>query len=98
MVAHLVEAPSPLCASTLWHHHGAVCQVGQGETAFSLREVGYYFWTQSFWQDAAGTDSSVAWVNGSWEALRPFFSSAVYVNQMGDEGEERVRAAYDANY
>ena len=30
-----------------------------------------------------------------WEALRPFSSGGAYVNyQMGDEGEDRLRAAY----
>ncbi len=32
-----------------------------------------------------------------WEQLRPFSSGGVYVNyQMGDEGEDRLRAAYGA--
>jgi hypothetical protein len=98
IVSQLVEAPTPLCGSTLWHHHGAVCRVGAGESAFSFRQAGYYFWTQSFWQDRPAAGSSIEWVNRSWDGLRTFFNSAVYVNQLGDEGEERVRAAYGANY
>jgi hypothetical protein len=31
-------------------------------------------------------------------ALSPFASSGVYVNFLGNEGEERVRAAYGVNY
>jgi FAD/FMN-containing dehydrogenase len=31
--------------------------------------------------------------------MQPFFSSGVYVNELSsDEGEDRVRAAYLANY
>ena len=28
------------------------------------------------------------------DAMRPFFADAVYVNYLGEEGDERVRAAY----
>ena len=34
----------------------------------------------------------------TYEAMRPFGTSGVYVNNLGDEGEDRVRAAYGANY
>jgi hypothetical protein len=30
--------------------------------------------------------------------MRPFSTGGVYVNNLGDEGEERVRAAYGGNY
>ncbi len=30
--------------------------------------------------------------------MKPFSSGAVYVNNLGDEGEGRVRAAYGSNY
>ena len=30
--------------------------------------------------------------------MRPFSTGGVYVNNLGDEGEERVRDAYGDNY
>lgn len=30
--------------------------------------------------------------------MSPFLEDAVYVNNLGDEGPNRVRAAYGANY
>ena len=66
--------------------------------AFNFRQPGYYLWTQTFWRDDAARESSVDWVNRSWEGLRPFFAPGLYVNQLGDEGEERVRVAYSSNY
>ena len=30
--------------------------------------------------------------------MRPFTTGAVYVNNLSDEGEERAKAAYGANY
>ena len=34
----------------------------------------------------------------SWEALLPFSAGRVYVNDLGDAGEDRVREAYGPNY
>jgi FAD/FMN-containing dehydrogenase len=41
----------------------------------------------------------VAWTRNFWEAIRPYSTGRVYVNFLGEEGEDRVRAAYgDAKY
>ena len=34
----------------------------------------------------------------SYAVLRPFGMDGVYVNNLGDEGHERVKAAYGENY
>ena len=98
IIDQLTAAPSSLCGTSIWHHHGAICRVGASEMAFSFRQPGYYIWTQTFWQSDVARESSIDWVNRSWEALRPAFASSLYVNQLGDEGEERVRAAYGCNF
>jgi FAD/FMN-containing dehydrogenase len=38
------------------------------------------------------------WTIGFSDALRPYSVDASYVNFMGEEGEDRVRAAYGSNY
>jgi FAD/FMN-containing dehydrogenase len=49
------------------------------------------------WDEPAEGERTIAWVRWVWEALRTFPSGGVYVNyQSGDEGEDRVRAAYGA--
>jgi Berberine and berberine like. len=40
----------------------------------------------------------IAWARAFWAAMRPFATGGVYVNNLGEEGEDRVRAAYGANY
>jgi len=34
------------------------------------------------------------WARDFWEAMHPIANGGVYVNFLGNEGEERVRAAY----
>ncbi|WP_427307403.1 BBE domain-containing protein [Cupriavidus sp. H39] len=38
------------------------------------------------------------WARAMWQAVRPFSTGGVYANNLGDEGKDRVRAAYGENY
>jgi hypothetical protein len=38
------------------------------------------------------------WARELWSAVRPYSTGGVYANNLGDEGEDRVRDAYGANY
>ena len=38
------------------------------------------------------------WARELWSAVRPHSTGGVYANNLGDEGEERVRDAYGENY
>ncbi|TJW27859.1 MAG: FAD-linked oxidase, partial [Mesorhizobium sp.] len=33
-----------------------------------------------------------------WDAMRPFSTGGVYANNLGEEGTDRVLAAYGENY
>ena len=39
-----------------------------------------------------------AFADELWKEMQPFSSGGVYVNYLGDEGEDRVKAAYGTNY
>ncbi|MBB5510368.1 hypothetical protein [Paraburkholderia atlantica] len=41
---------------------------------------------------------NVQWARSIWEALRPYSFGGVYANNLGDEGDERVKEAYGDNY
>ena len=38
------------------------------------------------------------WARELWSAVRPYSTGGVYANNLGDEGEDRVRDAYGENY
>ena len=66
---------------------------GRDETAYDTRGAGHAFNITACTETEDGFDSEREWVRDLWSALEPFHTS-VYVNFLGEEGEERVRQAY----
>jgi hypothetical protein len=52
----------------------------------------------SQWTDPADAPPCTAWTRRTFEAMVPFTERAVYANNLGAEGEDRVREAYGANH
>ncbi|HEV8361045.1 MAG TPA: FAD-binding oxidoreductase [Candidatus Thermoplasmatota archaeon] len=98
MVAHAAAAPSPLSAVVLQQMHGAASRVGPRATAFAHRAEQWDFGIYAMWTDPSATDKNVAWARAFWDAMQPFLERSVYVNNLGDEGDARVRSAYGPNY
>jgi FAD/FMN-containing dehydrogenase len=90
----------PSCASGvgLQQLHGAASRVAPSATAFPHRAEQYDFLIGSQWSDAADSDRNVQWTRALFEAMQPHLAGSVYVNNLGDEGPARVRAAYGENY
>jgi FAD/FMN-containing dehydrogenase len=88
---------SPYSLVLIQHVHGAASRVSPTATAFALREESYVISMVAAW-DGGEAERHIAWARTFWAAMQPFASSGVYVNFLGNEGEERVRAAYGVNY
>jgi Berberine and berberine like len=89
-----VHAASPDTKIQLYHFGGAVARVGRNATAFARRDAPYLLNIAARWQDPAETDLNVGWARELHEAMTPFATGGVYVNFLGEEGQDRVRAAY----
>src|SRR5688500_2165067 len=50
------------------------------------------------WSDPADDDRSRQWVRDVQTAMRPWATGDVYLNFIGDEGEDRLAAAYGPHY
>jgi FAD/FMN-containing dehydrogenase len=48
--------------------------------------------------DPQDAEANVRWTQEFYDAVQPFLETSVYVNNLGDEGGHRVRAAYGSNY
>jgi FAD/FMN-containing dehydrogenase len=97
-VSHFARVPSPLSTLIFQQFGGAVGRVGRSETAFWHRDVEWDNFATSAWTDAAETETQLQWVREWWDLMKPFSMAGEYVNNLGDEGEDRVRASYGGNY
>jgi hypothetical protein len=78
--------------------HGAASRVGAGDTAFPHRFDHYNCGPLAAWDDPAETAKNLRWMRDCWNALQPFYERSAYVNDLGDEGDQRVREAFGQNY
>ena len=99
VLARLVpEMPSEYSGIGLQQMHGAAARVDPTATAFAHRADQYDFLLLSQWPSADDDARNVAWSRRVFDAMSPFLADAVYVNNLGEEGTDRVRAAYGPNY
>ncbi len=92
---HVRRATSPLTQVHIHHIAGMVSRVGRDENAFGHRDAPFVLNIVAIWQDPREKEKHVAWARQFFAAMRPFASGGVYVNFLGEEGEDRVRAAYE---
>ena len=90
--------PSPLSAVLVQTARGAASRVASDAMAFPHRTFPYAPVIVSQWLDAADSDKNVSWARDFWRALQPFAGGGVYVNDLGQDDQDRVRVAYGANY
>lgn len=93
---HAWRVATPASYAAMFHLGGAVGRVDPDSSAFEDRRAMHAMTIDGVWSDPGDADACVAWVRSFWEAVRPHSTGRVYVNFLGDEGQERVRAAYGA--
>jgi FAD binding domain-containing protein/berberine-like enzyme len=100
IVEQAATVPSPLSAVVVEQFGGAMGRIDPQATAFPNRRSEYNFLIVSRWQDPADDSRQIAWTRKFWQALEPVAAGGVYVNYLegGQEGADRVRAAYGPNY
>lgn len=92
------DAASPYTSVLIEHLGGAMSRVAPDATAFPHRQAPYDVVIMPMWTQEAESASHIRWADQLWHALQPFSSGGVYVNYLGTEGPDRVRAAYGANF
>jgi FAD/FMN-containing dehydrogenase len=77
---------------------GAAARVGADKTAWTQRDGGWVQVMVGVDPEPANRDLVRDWCVSYWEALHPYSAGGSYVNMMMEEGDDRVRATYGANY
>jgi FAD/FMN-containing dehydrogenase len=82
------------------HLEGALNEHDEDDGAVGNREARYVFGVKGMWEPGEpNAERFRQWVRDVWERLRPFSTGRTYINfQSADEGDERVRASYGANF
>lgn len=97
-VDHFASAPSTRSLIVFQQYGGAVSRVPPSETAFRHRNAQYDNFAASVWTDPRELEMHKQWARQWWDMMSRFSVGAEYVNNLGEEGEDRVRAAYGDNY
>jgi FAD binding domain/Berberine and berberine like len=97
IIEHASNAPHEASGITMMYWHGPWCAKPH-DNAFGFRRTGFEFWIHSYWRKAAERERSWDWVEEFYRAMEPLSTGAVYVNDLENEGEARVRAAYGDKY
>jgi hypothetical protein len=92
------QLPTGHSTMHLYPIDGAAARVGTDETAFAYRDGGWAGVIVGVDPDPANAGAITRWAKDYWTELHPESAGGAYVNFLGDEGEERVRAAYRGNY
>ena len=89
-----LTAPSPFTQVIIVAGGGAVARVPSGRTALGQRQAPFNIHVLSMWTDPADDDRNIAWTREFGAMLKPYATGRVYLNYIGDEGTDRVRAAF----
>lgn len=98
----VVEGSEPLPTTdtkiVLEHLGGAMARVDPTATAYRHRSAPYSFNVYPRWTDPEEDESHISWAREFIDAMAPFATDGVGVNFLSQEGHDRVKAAYGANY
>lgn len=90
-------APSPYTGIGMQQITGAASRIAPTATAFTHRARHYDFLILSQWDESSDSPGNMRWTREVFDAMSPHFRG-VYVNNLGEEGSDRVQDAYGINY
>ncbi|PSM42983.1 FAD-binding oxidoreductase [Streptomyces dioscori] len=92
------ERQSPLVQVGLTLLGGQMARVPLEATAFPHRQEGYMVALLCAWEDEADDAANISWCRELFDRMRPFTPGNVYVNELFDEGEQRIVSAYGSSH
>ena len=88
--------PSPMSQHLLVPWGGALSRLDPDSTPLGQRGARWVSHPFATWDDPADDQANIAWVRDYRKANAPFTTGGVYLNFIGDEGDERIKAAFGA--
>jgi FAD/FMN-containing dehydrogenase len=90
--------PGPECEIFMAQLGGAMARVSPADTAFVGRDARYIMNVHGRWSQASDDEHGRAWARRAFSDLAPHGTGGGYVNFLTEDEDERVAAAYGANY
>ena len=97
LIESSLPLPSPLSFVAFQQLGGAASRVGKDETAFSHRDAQYDLVFHGMGLTPAEDSTIVEWTFKAWNGVQPYVDRGVYINNLGQEGDEPggINAAWD---
>jgi FAD/FMN-containing dehydrogenase len=86
--------PSALTQHLMLPWGGAISAVADDATPLSQRKAAWVTHPFGTWEYAADDAANIAWVRDYRAAIEPFATGGTYLNFIGNEGQERITAAF----
>ncbi len=99
--AHLAHGPKVPAVSSTMHIYpinGACHRVAPDATAFAYRDANFATVIAGMWPDPTDNDANTDWVRSYYDATAPYSEEGGYINFMGGDDQDRIRANYRGNY
>ena len=94
LVEHATKPVSPMTQIIVVPGGGAPSRVDEDATAFGQRTAPWNVHFLSMWPDPADTEANIAYTREIAGAMKPWTTGRAYLNFIGDEGTDRVEAAF----
>ena len=88
------ERQSPHAQQILLPWGGAVARVAEDATPMTKRSAPWLTHPFALWEDPADSEKNIEWARSFRRDIARYANGGVYLNFIGDEGQDRVRAAF----
>ncbi len=95
--AYSEEMPASFTQSLLLPWGGAVAR-GEGRWPLAKRDSGWVVHPFGVWEGEERDAEHISWGRKGRDAFAPWESGGTYLNFIGDEGEDQIRAAFGGAY
>ncbi len=98
LLRHAAQPPGPLSVAYLEPLGGAIGRIEATSTAFPHRNAAYGLHIFPGWTDPAMDEEARRWARLFHDDMAAHATGGVYVNLLGEDEADRIRAAYGVNY
>jgi FAD/FMN-containing dehydrogenase len=97
--SHSERMPVPsACQAIMFPWGGQAARVSADDSPMAQRDAQWVAHPFVLWESAEDDEQHLAWGRGISAEMKRFASGGVYLNFIGDEGQDRVRAAFGDSY